>query len=200
MKKTLYLALALLALLLWRDWSGREITHPPGVLVPEAPLQRQLAEPRVAMLGDYRLTRRAAFDIRARVLSREDYRWGAEAELSPTDLALGWGEMSDQAVLDRIDISQSGRWYYTRYALPPPIPDHRIVASSGNMHMIPANDWVGKKLRQVRAGDIVRARGFLVDVDHDSGFFWRTSLSRQDSGAGSCEIFYLEQLYIETQE
>ena len=148
-------------------------------------------------LGEFRLTHRATFDLRARVLSIQAYRWGGQAELSPFDFALGWGVMSDQSVLDRITISQSGRWYYTRYALPAPIGDGQIITNSSNMHMIPANDWVRKKLSQVRKGNILQIKGYLVDVDADSGFIWRTSLRRDDTGNGSCEIFYVESLFIE---
>lgn len=181
----------------WRDWQRREIVHPAGVLVEEAPQQRATAASGPLEIEGYRLTPRAGFDIRARVLSREDYYWGEEAKLSPLDLALGWGVMSDQAVLDRIEISQHSRWYFTRYELPAPIPDRDIIRHSGNMHVIPANAHVRSQLKKIRRGHVVRARGLLVDIDDDSGFRWRTSLSRDDTGGGSCEIFYLEQLQIE---
>jgi hypothetical protein len=105
--------------------------------------------------------------------------------------------MSDQAVLDRISITQGARWYFTRYELPAPLPDRDIINNSSNMHMIPANTWVRKKLKEIRKGNIVQFQGSLVDVDADSGFFWRTSLRRDDTGNGSCEIFYVESLYIE---
>ena len=45
--------------------------------------------------GDVTLTTRAHFDIAARVLSRKDYSWGADAGLVPIDLALGWIRVSD---------------------------------------------------------------------------------------------------------
>ena len=131
------------------------------------------------------------------MLSRENYRWDDGADLAPIDLALGWGAMSDQAVLDRIDISQGGRWYYTRYEHPAPLPERDIIRQSGNMHMVPANSLVRERLQQIRRGHIVRARGFLVDADHESGFRWRTSLSREDTGAGACELFYVERIEIE---
>jgi hypothetical protein len=51
----------------------------------------------------------AGFSVDARVLSREDYKIGREAELSPTDLALGWGRMREDAVLSRLAIKQSAR-------------------------------------------------------------------------------------------
>jgi hypothetical protein len=65
------------------------------------------------------------------------------------------------------------------------------------MHMIPAQDWIWKKLKGVRVGDIVRLQGKLVDIDHPSGWHWRTSLRRDDTGGGSCEIMYLEDIEIE---
>lgn len=199
MRRLLLVILVLAALAVWRDWSHREIVHPPGILVAEQPRQTAMAGAEALELDGYRLTRRARFEVRARVLSREDYRWGAEADLSPIDLALGWGVMSDQSVLDRIEITQGSRWYFTRYDLPAPIPDREIIRHSGNMHMVPAGRSVLSELRKVRKGDIVHARGYLIDVDHDSGFRWRTSLRRDDSGGGSCEIFYLEQFEIETR-
>lgn len=197
MKRALFLILAVAAIFAWRDWRQREILHAPGVLVPELPAQVAPAGAQPLEIEGYRLTPRAGFDIRARVLAREDYYWGTESDLSPVDLALGWGLMSDQAVLDRIEISQSSRWYFTRYQLPAPIPDREIIRHSGNMHMIPADAYVRSQLKKIRTGDIVHARGLLVDIDHPSGFRWRTSLSRDDTGGGSCEIFYLEQIRIE---
>ena len=197
MKKVLYITLLLLAVLAWRDWNRREIVHEPGVLVSELPLQRAMEGSDPILLDGYRLTRRAEFGIRARVLSREDYRWGSESDLSPIDLALGWRAMSDQAVLDRITITQGSRWYFTRYDLPAPISDQAIINNSSNMHMVPANPWVLKKLKDVRRGDVVRLKGFLVDIDSDSGFRWRTSLRRDDTGNGSCELFYVEDIFIE---
>ena len=158
-KKILYIILVLLAFLAWRDWNLREIVHEPGVLVAEVPRQRGVKSGEPILLDEYRLVRRAEFDIRARVLSREDYRWGSEADLSPIDLALGWGAMSDQAVLDRITVTQSSRWYFTRYELPAPISDETIISSSANMHMVPSNRQVLKKLKKVRRGDVVAGAG-----------------------------------------
>jgi hypothetical protein len=197
MKKILLTSIILLALLVVRDWQNRPLVHPPGVMAGAPPSQQMLPEPQAFVFKDYLVTPRARFSLRARVLSRRDYRWGGGADLSPLDLALGWGVMSDQAVLDRIDISQRSRWYYTRYDLPAPIPDTAIIANSSNMHIIPANDLVRASLKKIRSGEVINATGYLVDVDHDSGFYWRTSLRRDDTGNGSCELFYVERLIIE---
>ena len=185
-----------LGYLVIRDWDSKPIEHPPGILVAERPLQVDL-QPSSFMLDDYQLTRKASFEIRARVLSKEPYYLNRTADLAPIDLALGWGEMSDTAVLKQIDISQSGRWYRTKYDLPPPISEQAIVFNSSNMHMIPARKDIERSLKNLREGDIVFIRGFLVDVDHDSGWNWRSSMSRLDTGDGACELVYVESLSVE---
>jgi hypothetical protein len=185
------------AYLLARHWEERPIVHPPGVLVPQSPLQVD-QEPTQFEMDGYLLTRRAKFETRARVLSTRNYYLRRESDLSPVDLALGWGPMSDQAVLDRIDISQSSRWYRTRYEFPAPLPDQQIIHYSSNMHMIPAGSGVKKILKQLRHGDLVTLRGHLVDVDHGSGWAWRTSMSRDDTGSGACEIVFVESIVVDS--
>lgn len=197
MKNTFFVLLLLLLALAVRGWETRERVHPPGVLVPEYPEQGAPERTAPVVLDDYVLTPRASFRLRARVLSREDYRWSDGSDLAPVDLALGWGVMSDQAVLDRIEVSQGGRWYFTRYEHPAPISDAQIIRHSANMHLVPANGWVADKLDEVRASDIVQLRGLLVDVDREDGFHWRTSMTREDTGNGSCELFYVEHVFVE---
>ncbi|GAB1597104.1 hypothetical protein [Lysobacter claricitrinus] len=165
---------------------------PPAVSAFGEPLQSGLP----SGVGPFRLraaTLRplAGFSVDARVLSREDYSMGRESDLSPTDLALGWGRMRDDAVLKRLDISQSGRWYMYRWSGDAPIPPDEIVRSSANMHMIPANVAAASALADVHAGDRVRVDGWLVEADAPDGWTWRSSLSREDSGDGACEVIYV---------
>lgn len=194
MRKLLVILLLVAAFVGYNQWRYRPLEHPPGVLVPLAPVQTNLRRPEAFDYEEFQVTRRARFDIQARILGRETYFMGTEADLSPIDLALGWGRMSDQAVLDQMSIRQSGRWYYTRYALPPPIPEPEIIRSSANMHMIPADSLVERELKKLRPGDVIRINGYLVDVDHRSGWRWRTSLTREDTGQGACEIIYVEDV------
>ena len=59
-------------------------------------------------IGEYRITPlQEQFEISARVLGRKDYTFGREADLSPMDLALGWGPMADPEVIAAFGISQS---------------------------------------------------------------------------------------------
>jgi hypothetical protein len=143
-------------------------------------------------LGRARVTPLAGFSLEARVLSRKDYSGGAEAEFSPTDLALGWGPMAELGMAERLDVSQGGRWYRYRWGSEgPPLPPSQIVRHSANMHLIPADSTVAGALDDVSAGDTVQLHGWLVRIERDDGWKWTSSMRRDDSGNGSCELVYV---------
>ncbi|WP_199097603.1 hypothetical protein [Dyella sp. ASV21] len=186
--------LLLIAVLGGVHWSRhRPIAPPPGVLAPDAPTQIDLDHGATLQRGDITLTTRARFELTARVLSREDYHVDGGASLAPTDLALGWGRMSDSSVLARIQISQENRfyhWHVTSF----PIPRREIEQSSANMHMIPADAAVRAQLDRLRVGEVVHLQGFLVDAARPNGWRWRTSMTRDDTGDGACELVYVESV------
>ncbi len=172
--------------------SGADCPSPPSVGMGDAPLQSDVPDSlQPFALPDATLTPLAGFSIDARVLAREDYRLGREADLSPTDLALGWQRMREDAVLSELKISQSSRWYSYRWKNRPPLSPQEIARSSANMHMIPANDAVADALADVRQGDDVRIDGWLVEASAPDGWRWRSSTTREDTGGGACEIVYV---------
>jgi hypothetical protein len=172
----------------------RPLARTPGTLVETAPQQSEPANRTPIRHGDYDLTPLADYDIEARVLSREDYTLDAGSALAPTDLAVGWQRMSDSAVIEQLDIAQSARFFTYHWSDQPPIPPDEIVRSASNMHLIPANDSVERDLRRVRVGNVVRMTGELVEAHRSDGWTWRSSLSREDSGAGACELMLVEAI------
>ena len=170
-----------------------EVQYLPGEIAPNSPIQEKLTSAQIHMVGKYVVRPVARFQVEARVLSTERYRFDRGAALSPIDLALGWGPMSNQAVLDQIDISQGGRFYRWRVKSYP-IPRQQIIEHSANMHMIPANDEVRNDLLAVRVGEIVHIEGYLVVATSEDGAIWKTSLTRKDSGDGACELVWVENI------
>jgi hypothetical protein len=176
-------------------WRLRPVEPPPGVLAPDVPQQVDIDNGVQLQRGDTTLTTRARFELTARVLSRGDYRFDAGAFLAPEDLALGWGRMSDSAVLAKITITQSNRFYYW-HVDQFPIPRREIETSSANMHMIPADKTLRRALERVRIGQLVHLEGFLVDARRPNGWYWHTSMTREDTGDGACELVFVEQVDI----
>lgn len=191
-----WVLLAILVVAGWYWWSGRPIARADGVIAPDDPVQTDFdSPPPTIAFKDATLHPLAKFSLTARVLSRENYRFDAESDLSPTDLAFGWGRMSDTAVLQHLKIGQGGRFYYwsTQQF---PIPQREIETHSANMHMLPANALVAYELKRVRAGDVVTLDGLLVEADKAGGWRWRSSMTRNDTGDGACEVVYVESLSI----
>lgn len=179
----------------WFIWNSGRVTLGPGVMAPDHPQQQQLQEEPAIRAGDFAIVPLASFNITAKVLSKKRYFWDQESKLSPVDLALGWGRMSDESILESIDIHQSRRWYrWTCRKLP--IAKREIELSSANMHIIPASSEIKEKLGSVREGQIVTIEGFLVQVLGKKGWQWSSSLSRNDTGNGACEIIYARKLVI----
>ncbi|WP_019556250.1 hypothetical protein [Thiomicrorhabdus arctica] len=163
----------------------------PGAFASGSPSQENISIDPFRFNG-YTLTPRASFDVIAKVISVERYYFDYEARVSPVDFVLGWGPMSDESILEQIDISQDGRWYkWTSDSMP--ITKEEIMQNSSNMHMIPENDAIAEALKRVRNGDLVSISGILVDVKSGSSWKWKTSTSRSDTGSTG-EIVFIKSI------
>lgn len=180
----------------WSHFANRPVSHGAGEIAPAEPVQSGDIDLPPFAHGPFRVTPAAGFEIEARVLAIEKYHAGREAELSPLDLALGWGPMSDSAVLKRLEISQGNRFYFYRWQGQPPLPPAAIGRHSANMHMIPADDEVGRRLDALREGQVVALSGYLVRVRAPDGWHWNSSLSRDDTGQGACELVWVRRVAV----
>jgi hypothetical protein len=176
---------------------ARPIARGPGVVAAREPVQQLMARDAPVFAKDgFRVAALASFELEARVLRSKNYCCGGPDRLAPVDVAFGWGRMSDEAVLERIDFSQSGRFYYWRYEGAAPIPHREIELSSANMHLIPATKAIAKRLKKLRPGNVVVLKGYLVDVQGEGGFRWKSSLTREDTGSGACELIWVEEVEV----
>jgi hypothetical protein len=183
------------AFVLYQFFQPGSVELGPGVSAPEQPLQTSPAQQQPIRIDDYTITPLADFTITAKVLAKKQYRTGREADLSPYDLALGWGRMSDESVLESIKITQSGRWYRWN-TKDMPIPRREIESHSANMHMIPADEFVELSLGDVKEGQVISLRGHLVEVKASDGWKWKSSMTRNDTGGGACELIYVTSFSI----
>ncbi len=187
------LVLGIVLTFLW--FRDRPIQHSPGVLVPDLPVQVSVSKESIALsdVAGHQFEALASINISGRVLSTRRYLTDASAKIAPVDVALGWGPMSDSEILSQLKVRQSGRFYF--WSAPQlPLPAKEITRNSSNLHLIPSNDDVRSTIDGLKTGDLVRIEGWLVQVYGPNTFRWRSSLSREDTGNGACEVIYVNSL------
>jgi hypothetical protein len=191
----LFLAMAWSA---YKSWLHRQYEQTPGTLVAEEPEQDGLGRsaPEFSR-GGYAIKAVASYRVHARLLGRESYSHGRESDLSPLDSALGWGPMSDSAVLAQMQLSQSARFFMLHWPTKePPLPSDVIFDHAANTHLIPADSTVLGALDRMRPGQVIELQGYLVNVSASDGWQWHSSLTRSDRGAGACELMWVESAQV----
>lgn len=181
------------------------LTMPPYLPLAAAPVDPS-REPRQVDLdgkislpfvfGDGRamLAVMAKYDIAARVEGVERYRQKPQSLIAPHDICLSWGRMATEDLRGKVKFSQSTRW--CRYYVAPDSPvDMGYVANhAANVHVIYGNDALRRVVARLDEGDIVQLTGYLVYLDgayRQSPMTWHSSLRRDDTGNGACELLYL---------
>ncbi len=195
MKKLAFISLVIAGIIVYFFWPEKVITYPAGVTAPNQPIQNDLSEQKEWQKGEFNIKVLAEYKITARVLSRNNFSVGKESDLSPVDLALGWGPMSDQTVIDKIKFTQRNRWYNWQTDAYP-IPRQEIMTNSANVHIIPKDDSIEDRLDEIYKGSLIEMTGYLVEVNTKDGWHWKSSLSRDDTGGGSCELFWVENVVV----
>jgi hypothetical protein len=62
--------------------------------------------------------------------------------------------------------------------------------------MIPADGAIESTLKSIRPGQVVKISGYLVQANASDGWHWKSSLTREDTGSGACEVVYVKALLI----
>ena len=187
-----FLLMAAVGFGVYSAWPWRVVHHAPGVLVSSQPLQKAIAPKALPEVGGWKLTAVAEYEIRGRVLGTKRYFTGENTSLVPVDVSLGWARMSDESVLSKFDLSMGNRFFYYEWRNQPAIPPEEIKVSAANNHVIAANPDVRSAVRWLKAGQIVSFKGYLVNAVKPGGVTWNSSLTREDTGNGACELFYVE--------
>jgi hypothetical protein len=144
----------------------------------------------------------AEYEISGVVVGKGSYSSGWDGELSPMDLAVVWGKLAESENGRYVIYSQGYRWYHYRWREGSPVAPSYIASHSSNNHIIPANENIRRAIITIKRKDRVVLKGFLVNLRGASKgqtVTWNTSLSRTDTGNGSCELFYVSRVRIETK-
>lgn len=176
-------------------WNFREFVRAPGILVSEVPEQSSpLENAKPIIIENAVLDPLTTYKLKARVLSTERYWIDHGAKIAPIDIAVGWGPASDSELLDKLTIRQAGRFYFFSWSGEAPADPRVIGLNSANIHVIPANKFISDEVKKLRKGDLITMSGYLVRVNFRDGSDWKSSLTREDSGNGACELMYVQSI------
>lgn len=166
----------------------------PGVLAPENPQIFSVNFSKSYSRDNYTIQPLASINMRARIISTKRYYWDTAANLSPIDVILGWGSLSDQKVLNNISVSQSDRDYSWKETGPLPVNETYINSHMGNFHLIPGNDAIKKVIKSLHSNEVVDLSGYLVAITGPQGFIWTSNL--QHMGPNYGKILWVENISI----
>lgn len=182
----------------------------PEVLSEPVQIESTQAYPIVFTRNNYRfeVTPLYAYSISGLVVSRFDYSKVPLEKVDqafPVDLCLIWGSNVRNRVYQNkgIQFSQDCRFCYFRW-------DHEVdnfnMDALSNNHLLVDNHVLEKKIKSILRGDQVQIRGLLVslkavnisksDTFNPPYMTWQSSVTRKDSGAGACEVIYVEDVKI----
>lgn len=186
----------LVILAYWYYKANYTYRFPPGKeQAPDEPIQREVKEKLQWSRNGYLIKALAEWEMKVRVIIAERYRTGREADLSPMDLTVAWGPASDTGELQKCTFYKLNRFYRCEWS-DPTVDGKMMMRHTANMHMIGVDEDMDDRLTDVRREDIVTVKGYLVRVDAPDGWHWKSSLSRNDSGNGACELILVTELIV----
>jgi hypothetical protein len=193
-KVLLFLALLLALVLYLEGRKGREITYPPGILIGSEPIMAPVRNPRPWKAGNKEIYPLVRFRVQGRVLCSERYSRDFLSDVSPIDIGLGWGPMSDQSVLDKLEFVQANRKlsYELADQEHPPASYGTLWQYMKNVHTLPADAGIGKKVCSVRTGDLIELGGYLVGIKANGQWTAISSLKKETGlDHTTCLIFWV---------
>ena len=115
------------------------------------------------------------------------------------DLCLVWGDNIKTDAYRKVKYSHGEFTCYYSYnkAIEPPFNGQLL----SNNHLIPENEEVEKKIASIKVGDQVKIQGYLVnykitDENKNQSAYRNTSITREDTRNGACEIIYVKDIEI----
>ena len=185
----------------------RTVSHAAGALAPVEPtLSVGSSAPAWTDAQGFRYRPLGRFAGRVVVVARKNYSMGDFAHLSPTDLAIVWGPLSDPAEYSQLTFEQFWAPFGARFVAPEirhgsrlasrPFAEVRdyLLDNLTHLHTIPANRGIASHLAGIRPGQVIRFAGTLVDVTSPGGLHYTSSLALHDL---NCEIAWIEELALE---
>jgi hypothetical protein len=202
-KLVFYISVLLLMASCWqRNEFPEDLSVAPALLKP--PIQRAVRTQPFTVTNngtDYRIEPRYQYDLHGLVVSYAHHNGNYSLHrlwndhINVADVCVVWSDNTNGSDLNRIKFwngkftcnfqtDDAGTWERFRQD------------QISNNHLLTDDSRIRKKIKQVRIGDQVRIRGWLVNYSNNEGYSRGTSTTRNDTGNGACETIYLKDFEI----
>lgn len=213
-KKTIAGLLFILCLLTWAiTYWYKDQLPPPGFYAGRdfpAPIQTPAHnEPFEIEVNEqtYKITPLFFYELTGVVVSLSDAdgfnniwhhrRW--KDFINVRDLCVIWNPNVDSGVYQQLDFSSDSWTCWITWPRGKKTKKFYANALSNN-HLLTNDLIVKKELASAQIGDVITAKGMLVNYENlTNGYKRGTSTTRTDGGQGACETIYLSDFRIETK-
>jgi len=172
------------------------------------PVQEKIARPESIDLEirgySYRLTPVYEFEINALVVSKFNYKFGIYRSDSvfPVDLCMIWGDNIARKAYKNMSLRffHDCRWCEVEWWGNLDFNMRQLA----NCHLVTNKKNILDKINRIVIGDQLKIKGKLVNIEGrlvskpdkytPRQLSWRSSVTRTDTGAGACEIIYVEDI------
>ncbi len=176
-------------------WDQRPIKHGVGVTAPDDPVVERGFQLPEHSVKHYTLQPKFKLLTTSRILSNKRYWFDEKSELAPVDFVLGWGDLSDERILNQIN-TPIGRRNFKIDVIRPPLTFNEIRGNLLYMHAIPSNEMISEQLKSIKEGHIVTIKGYIVDVYDRSNIIWRSSTQGNSAKLDQPQYVLIESLEV----
>lgn len=172
-----FILLVIITFLGYYFWSTYPISHGPGEMAPEKPIITRINWEKSVLYKEVEIIPIRKISAQVRIIKKEAYYFDSRSKLSPLDLLIGWGELSDERNLDNIRFHLSKR-YFNYTTIKPTIQLDKILEQISLWHIVPSSELVEEEIKKLREGNIVQLEGYIVDIESKVGIEWKSEIKK----------------------
>lgn len=149
--------LVVLGFCIYKTEGWDQLRYPAGALVTSSPQQTKLDTPKYFKKEGGSYTASDKYRLQARLLKKDGFILDL-FRMSDPIVYLGWGPMSDEVILDMVEIESD----LIRYKQQPPVPVDILMSCFLKAKIMPASGAVEHALKNLRVGEVVELGGYLL--------------------------------------
>jgi hypothetical protein len=202
-KRAFIIALAAFFVAIGAGWLAHRLPEPAQIM-PEIkfePIQKE-----VSLAPIYRREPKAIYEIKPRftyhlyglvVATHNSKSWNDISHaswhdsLNEADICVVWGASAVSGVLNDLNFTHGDWTCYVKTDNSESWSKFHLNQMSNN-HILPATEKISKAIAVVEIGDQIEIDGYLSDYSINGSGERRTSITREDTGNGACEIIYAQ--------